>query len=329
MKEKKKEIKLVDNPIKIDYTDKEHECQWIPLVGKEGNTVISTFLFTCLKCGNLKVGRHTIKISRFRLDMDDKPIKNLGAPVETTDCARKADLDRYVGDNIDTQTGSYTLALTDEGHFFKFTNSSEETLTVPPNSSVPFDVGAEIKATRYGTGKINFVEGSGVTINSIDSKTAIDGQYMVVTLKKIATNEWVLVGSLSLLRVWSAAADLAAERDSLGGCGTQTAGLSFGGDNPVVATTEEYNGVAWSGGGDLATARTGLGGCGTQTAGLSFGGVTSGSTTAATEEYNGTAWSSGGPLITARYKLAGCGTQTAGLSFGGSFSNGVLTEEYN
>ena len=68
----KKEIpKLIPNPTKIDYTEVEHECEWISLLGKkEGTTIMPTFLFTCLKCGNLKVGRHTIKISRHRLDTD-------------------------------------------------------------------------------------------------------------------------------------------------------------------------------------------------------------------------------------------------------------------
>lgn len=39
----------------------------------EGKTV-STPLFTCLKCGDFKVGVRTIKISRYRLDMGSLPI---------------------------------------------------------------------------------------------------------------------------------------------------------------------------------------------------------------------------------------------------------------
>ena len=37
---------------------------------------VPTSLFTCLKCGDLKVGKETIKISRFRLDMGELPIYN-------------------------------------------------------------------------------------------------------------------------------------------------------------------------------------------------------------------------------------------------------------
>lgn len=38
---------------------------------------VPTSLFTCLKCGDLKVGTRTIKISRFRLDMGELPINNV------------------------------------------------------------------------------------------------------------------------------------------------------------------------------------------------------------------------------------------------------------
>ena len=86
---------------------------------------------------------------------------------------------------------------------------------------------------------------------------------------------------------WSAGGNLATAREYLAGCGTQAAGLSFGGyTDAVSAVTEEYNGTNWSSGGNLATARYYLAGCGTQAAGLSFGGD-SGVYSAVTEEYTG------------------------------------------
>jgi len=131
------------------------------------------------------------------------------------------------------------------------------------------------------------------------------------------------------VRAWASGGALATARQSLAGCGTQTAGLSFGGFIAAVsAVTEEYDGAAWASGGALATARYNLAGCGTQTAGLSFGGFIA-AVSAVTEEYDGAAWASGGALATARQSLAGCGTQTAGLSFGGTTgSNSAVTEEY-
>ncbi len=51
--------------------------KWIPLLGVDKKKTVPTFLFTCLKCGDLKVGTQTIKISRFRLDMGELPINNV------------------------------------------------------------------------------------------------------------------------------------------------------------------------------------------------------------------------------------------------------------
>jgi hypothetical protein len=67
-------------------------------------------------------------------------------------------------------------------------------------------------------------------------------------------------------------------RGTLSGCGTQTAGLAFGGDTgndgSNTGITEEYNGSTWTSGGTMSTARRGLSGCGIQTAGLAIGGYT-------------------------------------------------------
>ncbi len=56
------------------------ECnkhRWIPLLGIDKTRTVPTSLFTCLKCGDLKVGTQTIKISKFRLDMGELPINNV------------------------------------------------------------------------------------------------------------------------------------------------------------------------------------------------------------------------------------------------------------
>jgi hypothetical protein len=65
MKEKMKEKTECDNH------------KWIPLLGMDKKKTIPTSLFTCLKCGDLRVGTQTIKISRFRLDMGELPINNV------------------------------------------------------------------------------------------------------------------------------------------------------------------------------------------------------------------------------------------------------------
>ena len=100
-------------------------------------------------------------------------------------------------------------------------------------------------------------------------------------------------------------------RFALGGAGTQTAGLGFGGY--IISTgdknsTEEYSSFSWSNGGNLGTARRSLSGCGTQTAGLAFGGF---SALTATEEYGGTSWTGGGALSTGRRNSGGAGTSNS------------------
>jgi hypothetical protein len=76
---------------------------------------------------------------------------------------------------------------------------------------------------------------------------------------------------------WTAGGTLNTARRSLGGCGTQTAALGFGGDTPpATGATEEYDGSTWtSNPTGLNTAREVLAGpVGTQTAALGFGGFT-------------------------------------------------------
>ena len=51
--------------------------KWIPLLGINNGKSVPTSLFTCLKCGDLKVGARTIKISQYRLDMGELPMNNV------------------------------------------------------------------------------------------------------------------------------------------------------------------------------------------------------------------------------------------------------------
>ena len=50
--------------------------QWAPLMAKAGKKTLPSLVNVCLKCGELKVGQRTIRMSRYRLDMGGLPIKN-------------------------------------------------------------------------------------------------------------------------------------------------------------------------------------------------------------------------------------------------------------
>ena len=122
-------------------------------------------------------------------------------------------------------------------------------------------------------------------------------------------------------------------------CGTETAGLVFGGRiDPPPSTiwqviTREYNGSSWTTGGDMGTGRYGLGGAGVQTSAVAFGGYAT-TNLNSTEEYDGSSWTAGNAMGTARYRLAGNGTLTAALASGGTtypYPGAVQTavEEYD
>jgi hypothetical protein len=108
-------------------------------------------------------------------------------------------------------------------------------------------------------------------------------------------------------------------RFELGGCGTQTAGLVFGGATPYKTVTEKFDGTNWTESGDLNTERADLAGSGIQTAALSYGGSNpSGAKQNVTETFDGTSWTtSPATLNTARNLSAGSGVQTAAIVAGG------------
>ena len=131
---------------------------------------------------------------------------------------------------------------------------------------------------------------------------------------------------------WSEQNDLITARSGrLGGAGTQTAGLCFGG-NPGGGLNEEYDGTSWTERGDLNTPRNQLCGVGISTAALAYGGQTTPSGLNNTEEYDGSSWTAQNTLNTARYGFSGAGLQTSALAFCGVQSPPTIsndTEEYN
>ncbi|WP_396659512.1 hypothetical protein [Microbacterium sp.] len=121
----------------------------------------------------------------------------LNAALDALNAAKlEADaLGRYV--DINAQTGTtYTLVLSDQGKFITLTNASPITLTVPPNSSVAFPVGAQVDLAAMGDGMVTVTPGSGVTVNGTPSLVT-RAQYSAVTLIKLATNTWLAVGDLA------------------------------------------------------------------------------------------------------------------------------------
>ncbi len=112
--------------------------------------------------------------------------------------------DRVVGsaelDNLslNAQTGTtYTLVLADAHKLVTQSNASAITTTIPPNSSVAFEIGDQVNLLQLGAGQVTVAAGSGVTVRSEGAKLKLKGQYAAATCIKIASDEWVLVGNLS------------------------------------------------------------------------------------------------------------------------------------
>jgi len=94
------------------------------------------------------------------------------------------------------KTESYVLVLTDNLKLITVTTAEASTLTVPPNSSVAFPIGATIAVCQGGAGKVTITEGEGVTINSVGAALGLTGQWATCSLIKTATNTWLCTGSL-------------------------------------------------------------------------------------------------------------------------------------
>jgi len=93
------------------------------------------------------------------------------------------------------RSANFSVALTD--HKKDNYCSAALVVNVPTNASIPIDVGFESHYWQTGTGAVTFTGASGVTINKDASELLeIASQYNAVTLKKIATDSWILIGGL-------------------------------------------------------------------------------------------------------------------------------------
>lgn len=98
---------------------------------------------------------------------------------------------------VNAQTGTtYTFALTDAGTVVTSANSSAQTLTVPPSSSVAFPLGTVLTVIQEGAGLVTLAPGSGVTLNSRGGILTTNGANACVQLILVASNTWDVIGDL-------------------------------------------------------------------------------------------------------------------------------------
>lgn len=97
----------------------------------------------------------------------------------------------YTSVTINAQTASYTLVLSDKSKLITMNNASENTLTIPLNSSVAFPAGTWIDISNIGAGACTVTAASGVTLNGADGGTKELVQWAGTRLYKIAENAWI------------------------------------------------------------------------------------------------------------------------------------------
>lgn len=95
----------------------------------------------------------------------------------------------------DVYTASHTLVLGNLGRAVEMNVATANTVTVPPNSSVAFPVGAVVEVCQVGAGQTTIVAGAGVTIQTPQTLVLV-GQWSTVSLRQRAVDVWVLAGDV-------------------------------------------------------------------------------------------------------------------------------------
>ena len=173
------------------------------------------------------------------------------------------------------------------------------------------------------------IHGTNIEVLSSDPSNPVNGQIWYNTSTDLLKAFLINSGS------WASAPNIATNRSYVGGCGTRSSALIFGGD-PNVTTTQSWNNTAWSSEPALNTGRRNMGSAGTNNVGaLSVGGYTQAAPGARNltdvESYNGS-WTSQTAIPTVTSEQGGAGTETAALSFGGQGPAGpglTISQSYN
>jgi hypothetical protein len=100
---------------------------------------------------------------------------------------------------FNTQTSNYTLQLSDAGDIVEINSGSANTVTIPSSSVTNFIIGTQITVVQYGTGQTTFTTGStNVLLRSAGNATKLAAQYAGATLIKRGTDEWYLLGNVTV-----------------------------------------------------------------------------------------------------------------------------------
>jgi len=99
---------------------------------------------------------------------------------------------------VNAQTGTtYAFKYSDAHRLNSFSNAADATVTIPPNSSVSYDINARILIKRKGAGRVIIAAGAGVTFEyPTGFSLEINAQYDAVELVQESINTWGIFGAL-------------------------------------------------------------------------------------------------------------------------------------
>jgi hypothetical protein len=92
------------------------------------------------------------------------------------------------------QALAYTFVLADADKWHDYSAAGAANFTIPPNSSVAFQVGTRLKVQQMAAGQVTLVAGAGVTLLNPFPTAKSRAQYSVLEVVKKATDTWALIG---------------------------------------------------------------------------------------------------------------------------------------
>jgi len=100
---------------------------------------------------------------------------------------------------VRTLTGtSHVLELVDTGAIVETTGASVVTVTIPPEATVPFEIGTLINVTQAGSGAATVAAAAGVALNGVvGGAVALQGPWSGAALCKRGADAWTIQGALA------------------------------------------------------------------------------------------------------------------------------------
>jgi hypothetical protein len=98
--------------------------------------------------------------------------------------------------SVSTKTNNYTLALNDKASVVQMNVAGANTVTIPTNAAVTFDIGVQIVVTQLGAGATSIAGDTGVTVYPTGTLT-LPSRYSSATLVKVASDTWYVFGFIA------------------------------------------------------------------------------------------------------------------------------------